>query len=180
MSKIQYNRMKIMSLYKEPEQGWNKEWITGWMSNYEISDWMKDEKNENIHFFRFNQICDIDNIIICKNNHDPIAYYEIDRMEEEFNLYNGDPDFYFIESCYGLLEKIEDWKKNFKQDTVFMITDVRGHFVVCLKTFIKYDYNVKNSVIMFNSLWNNIFEFDEKGRNKYIKIMETLYDVFFE
>jgi len=193
---------------KMPENGWVNNWMQGWVSNYEISDYMNIIKHPNLFFFRWNQIRDIQNIEKDMKRGDPVGFFEFDRIKEEYalNLYESDPDFCFIESLGNSLLTLDKWKETFRQEIstsdiengnkntikitpkVFIV-DCVGHYTAAITLTIKYRFKTLNKLIMFNSLWEeNIFSLECNDLfcienyfhgPRYEAISKTIYDNVF-
>ena len=163
MSFIQNNRInnitKNYEKYK-PSTGWANNWLQGWVSNYEISDYMKSLKKSNIYFYRFNQIRDIKTIQSDADRGDPIGFFELDRLKEEYdmNLYEKNKDFNFIQSPDGSLLSLNEWivihNNNSKPKPKIFIIDCVGHYTAGANITIKVNNEFQNKLILFDSLWS--------------------------
>jgi thioredoxin-related protein len=128
-----------------------KNYMQDWVANYEISDFMRKNQNEEIFFLR-NIERDLDS---------QVKHEELKRISEEVPFKD---ELFFIEECIGnQFKNPKEWKV--PEGSPIFIIDLGGHFGVLLK----YSKENEQGLVLINTMMTSYV-------NR--KIISDFYDTF--
>ena len=155
MEFIQSRRITFKETHQPVSSPWMADYEMNWVSNIEISDYIKELNNHNVHFIRFNQVWEREQMEGAMHAGDPLSLYELHRLDEELLVLKipSDQEEYFIErSSPNMLLTTDEWRLNAHlegNEPFILIVDLRGHYAVFLNVIIGGD----TILFLLNSQW---------------------------
>lgn len=133
-----------------------KSYISNWVANYEISDWIKMNNDPNIAFIRIVGLEDEDKVL----HEEGIRYKEEAPFRENYSIFIDDPFLKNNENNNSFWTP-ENWIENhfalpFSERAKVFIADVSGHFVVFKPVlFLMNDGSKTPLLLLINSFKQN-------------------------
>lgn len=138
MKFIYIDRMKYLEEYENEfsNERERSAYLSDWVANYEISDYMTAFPNKRIHFVR-----------AIERNFEKVNHEEKRRLEEEIPFRNLD---FFVDGA-GQKTSPKDWKQMSWENVIFIV-DMVGHFVVMKPVLLKMNQNIEKTLLLINSM----------------------------